>query len=36
MVSTGDQLSIEAADLLVRRLGEPLVASPIARLLTAG
>jgi 6-phosphofructokinase 1 len=33
MVSTGDQLSIEAADLLVRRLGEPLVASPMARLL---
>jgi 6-phosphofructokinase 1 len=33
MVSTGDQLSIEAADLLVPRLGEPLVASPMGRLL---
>jgi len=33
MVSSGDQLSIEAADLLVRRLGEPVVASPMARLL---
>jgi 6-phosphofructokinase 1 len=33
MVSTGEQLSIEAADLLVQRLGEPLIASPMARLL---
>lgn len=33
MVSTGDQLSIDAADLLVRRLGEPAVASLMARLL---
>ena len=33
MVSSGDQLSIEAADLLVRRLGEPVMASPMARLL---
>src|ERR1700743_1541883 len=33
MVSTGDHLSIEAADLVVRRLGEPAVASPVARLL---
>jgi 6-phosphofructokinase 1 len=33
MVSTGDQLSIDAADLLVRSLGEPAVASPMARLL---
>src|ERR1700678_4597273 len=33
MVSSGDQLSIEAADLVVRRLGEPVVASPMARLL---
>jgi 6-phosphofructokinase 1 len=33
MVSSGDQLSIEASDLLVRRLGEPTVASPMARLL---
>jgi 6-phosphofructokinase 1 len=33
MVSTGDQLSIEVADLVVQRLGEPLVASPMARLL---
>src|ERR1035438_10500330 len=33
MVSSGDQLSIETADLLVRRLGEPVMASPMARLL---
>jgi 6-phosphofructokinase 1 len=33
MVSTGDHLSIEAADLVVRRLGQPAVASPVARLL---
>jgi 6-phosphofructokinase 1 len=33
MVSTDDQLSIGAADLLVRRLGEPGIASPMARLL---
>jgi 6-phosphofructokinase 1 len=33
MVSTGDQLSIDAADLHVRRLGEPVIASPMARLL---
>jgi 6-phosphofructokinase 1 len=33
MVSTGDQLSIEVPDLLVQRLGEPLIASPMARLL---
>jgi 6-phosphofructokinase 1 len=32
-VSTGDQLSIGARDLAVRRLGEPRVASPMARLL---
>jgi hypothetical protein len=32
MVSTGDQLSIEEADPTVRRLGEPTVASPMARL----
>jgi 6-phosphofructokinase 1 len=33
MVSTGDQLSIEPADLVVRRVGEPSIASPMARLL---
>jgi 6-phosphofructokinase 1 len=33
MVSTGDQLSIEPADLQVRRVGEPAIASPMARLL---
>jgi 6-phosphofructokinase 1 len=33
MVSTGDQLSIEPADLVVRRVGEPAIASPMARLL---
>jgi 6-phosphofructokinase 1 len=33
MVSTGDQLSIGAADLVVRRLGKPAVTSPVARLL---
>ena len=33
MVSTGDQLSIDASDLLVQRLGEPMIASPMARLL---
>jgi len=33
MVSTGDQLSIESADLVVRRVGEPAIASPMARLL---
>jgi 6-phosphofructokinase 1 len=33
MVSTGDPLSIAAADLRVRRLGEPTYASPMARLL---
>jgi 6-phosphofructokinase 1 len=33
MVSTGDQLSISAADLTVARLGEAAVASPMARLL---
>ncbi len=30
---TGHHLSIDAADLIVRRLGEPMVASPMARLL---
>ena len=35
MVSTGDQLSIDASDLLVQRLGEPMIASPMARLLRA-
>jgi 6-phosphofructokinase 1 len=33
MVSTGDQLSIEPADLVVRRVGEPAIPSPMARLL---
>jgi 6-phosphofructokinase 1 len=33
MVSSGDQLSIDATDLAVQRLGEPAVASPMARLL---
>jgi 6-phosphofructokinase 1 len=33
MVSTGDPLSIVAADLRVRRLGEPTFHSPMARLL---
>jgi 6-phosphofructokinase 1 len=33
MASTGDQLSIGAADLVVDRLGEPAVVSPMARLL---
>jgi 6-phosphofructokinase 1 len=33
MVSTGDQLSIGAADLAVDRLGQPAVVSPLARLL---
>ncbi len=33
MVSTADQLSIGAGDLAVRRLGEPYVVSPLARLL---
>jgi 6-phosphofructokinase 1 len=33
MVSTGDQLSISAADLQVRRLGDPAAASPMAALL---
>jgi 6-phosphofructokinase 1 len=33
MVSTGNQLMIEAADLAVQRLGEPTIASPMAGLL---
>jgi 6-phosphofructokinase 1 len=33
MVSTGDPLSIEPADLVVRQVGEPAIASPMARLL---
>jgi 6-phosphofructokinase 1 len=33
MVSTGDQLSIDATELVVQRLGEPAVPSPMARLL---
>jgi 6-phosphofructokinase 1 len=33
MVSTGDHQSIGAADLIVRRLGEPRVPSPMARLI---
>ena len=33
MVSTGDQLAIECADLMIERLGEPTVASPMATLL---
>jgi 6-phosphofructokinase 1 len=33
MVSTGDQLAISQASLAVPRLGEPLVPSPMARLL---
>jgi 6-phosphofructokinase 1 len=33
MVSTGDQLSIEPSDLAVRRVGEPAIPSPMARLL---
>jgi 6-phosphofructokinase 1 len=33
MVSTGDPLEIEPADLEIRRLGEPRFASPVARLL---
>jgi len=35
MVSTGDQLSITAADLAIRCLGEPTLDSPMARLLPA-
>jgi 6-phosphofructokinase 1 len=33
MVSTGNPLSITPADLLVRRVGEPTISSPMARLL---
>src|SRR5450432_4750477 len=33
MVSTADQLAIEAADLMVQRLGEPTVPTPMTRLL---
>ena len=33
MVSSGDQLAIEQADLVVRRLGQAAVPSPMARLL---
>jgi len=33
MVSTADQLAITAADLMVTRLGETTVASPMTRLL---
>jgi 6-phosphofructokinase 1 len=33
MVSTGDHLSIGAADLEVRRLGDPRIPSPMARLI---
>ena len=32
MVSTADPLSITPADLQVRRLGEPAILSPMARL----
>jgi 6-phosphofructokinase 1 len=33
MVSTADQLAIEAADLIVQRLGDPTVPTPMTRLL---
>jgi 6-phosphofructokinase 1 len=33
MVSTADQLAIRASDLMVQRLGEPTIESPMTRLL---